>query len=780
MENKDNNNFGEPINNAANPDGKAGYRDQRLDNVSTKPLPSVPTTEREYSSGNPSPTEYGYEVQVVKEAVIGIRDSGPTSQLTTYPQLTTEDRLETGLGASVSLPDSELMVSLRRERSAKRPIPFAVLQGTNSLLPFGAAWSYATMASKDADVTAFNKVDLSILSRCSGRFRERAGIREVYAYKSFAEMKDSIISYRSRSIAYTNLPQDDMFLLEISREAALAQQALPLYAAKYARDYMSELTKRGLKFSPHMVSNLVDPEVNKCELILYSDLAGQKTFDPTLYMRLGVLTKLRESSAKVGPIGQFIQQDVVVTQLPHYVLRKVSQSGYFVTTADGAGRLGTAADSASYSLMDWVGLFLSGNRGRSKLLTSLTRAAQRVNDIINGYKIITGAIDTIEANRGAKFQTIGEFLPIKGKHHQEGNCFLDYLISGSQFSYFFKERFEHAPKVKAAEGVDGANNVLYDTNLATLTPALQQALTWSDAGSNSFQRPIGLYKGDDAWRTDEIAFIGIFRQITSNNEPKLSAGDAIGIALGFSFRSSAAAVSVGTDGCTADLTSGNIQRPANSVNWSAPDSAILKGESHVFVDAIYGDLYTPLLLMADTVGGVQAFNHVVINSPFYYVAGTDCSQLYTGPTEASSDYSWVPPICTQVACRADILSITQYNSQPVSMQAYTFSNAKASHNSAHASILFAYGQYLRVLNQLDLSEGGILTPASVAGQADFAVFNPQGYRGVEWYELSLTTVENTIVDAASGFTMTYKNNATIRADRDGGRSNQSSPPISIK
>lgn len=745
------------INNSTSVEGK--YNQTGGINVSQSALPSVPTTEYEYNAGNPAQAGLGYDVPLVKESIVGIRDSGPTLQLTDLPLLLTEDRNQTGSQRNVLVNDSHDLASVRVQ---KDPIPFCCMKGTNALIAFGASYTLYSRATNS--VTSLGaSTSLRQLGTFSGRFRSPASVREIYAYKSFGEMKDAIISYRSRSIAFTNLAQEDMFQLEIAREQILANAALIFFASKAARDYCAMLTRRGLKYNPALISNILDPEVNKMELVLFSDLAGQKTFDPTLYHRMGMFSRIHESSAKVGPIPQLILQDVIVPPLRGYNIQNVASSGYTINVPQLDGAMQAVAANHGISFLNVLSLYLGGLNTRQELLALLNNMAAFINNTINGLKIITGAIDTIEANRGAQFSYVGEYLPIQGKHHEQGNCFLDYIEEDPQFSYFFKERFEHAPQQAPGESTTGVNNWAWSTNLAS---GLADAFVAGDFNTQElFSRPAGLYKGDNAWQTDEIAYIGVFRPLTVSS----NAADIAMVALSAGVVGSASTIasSVGVRGADMNgagttfttTSAGVIEFSGNGQNISYT----------TYMDAIYGDMYSTFLGMR--VAGTLGL--VINNGPIVAVCGSNLLSSNTGSVTTASPVgtvSWVPPIGTYVLGGAfkDFFSGLGFSATAADTVAiyYSFGTLNLPNVENTYTYTVALLRLTRLFSNLDLTEPPLIRVDLTTGQVDPPAFVEQGYRGAYWYYITLSTVENTIIDAANAFTLTYKNNAQVRADRN--------------
>lgn len=749
-------------------------------NPTTKPLPNVPLVENDYTAGNASPASLSYEVSEVKE-VSDIPNPAPTLQLTDSPQLLDEEGTEINILYQGDPATSEYPYrNVRAKYGMNRPRPFSIMRGTNVLIPFGASYSATVTAAGGEGVTdpkpitTLNTLNLGELESFSGNFRSRASLRECRNYKAFGEMKDAIISYRSRSIAYTNLSQSDMFALEIQREAAMANAAMPLFAACAARSYLKMLTQRGYKFNSCITSLVTDPDVLKEEYLLYVNLKNMKTFDPTLWTRLGMLTKLHQGSMKNGLMPNLIIQDVVVTGLPKYkpnVSISATSGSYNIKIPDVFNYFDSNGIGNKISFARLVSMYLPWSRRgvtsyKDLLIKVLTKAQELANAIVNGMKIITGAIDVIEANRGAKFDTIDQYLPIKGVHLKDGSCVVDFEDDPPVFSYYYKERFEYAPVSYYGEDATGANTVLFTYNLAMIRyPAFVQISPFSKSYvPSTYLRPVGPHKGEEVWKTDEIAYIGVYK----HGDPS---DVATSMVLQYAFFGDLAPTTNSGPIFTNDPTFKN----QNFGPIQSTLNAKIGAGALVYEDVLYGDIYTPLLafpsqtdaysddevfptgygafFISDVVayaGSGLGTNFTYFPSPIPY-GYDDASEIFTGLTGLSVNSGGVGTNWTY--------SLMDFTTPNVAM---TIETVKY--------IEFVY-------NELDLAKGCVIYPTNkTVGVADTPIVWQSNYRGAYWLVMTATTLENMLITMGSDFYMTYKNNAEIRSEK-AGMGSQHKPPV---
>lgn len=731
----------------------------KTENPTTESLPVVPLVESEYKSGNPDAASLSYEVPEVAE-VSHIPNPGPTNQLTDQPQLLTIEASEANVsrneGRQVNI-NTTTVLNLANQYGGNRLRPFAVLRGTNILYPFGASYTALAASKSESTINAFGKFDVSEIEDMSGSFRSPASLREIWNFKAFGEMKDAIISYRSRSIAFTNLGQTDMFALEISREARLANCALIFYAKKAAKDYVRMLSDRGYKYDSSITSLIIDPDISKEEFLLYSQMSKQKTFDPTLFVRMGMLTRLHQGSKRNGLMPNLIIQDCVISDLPNY------QPSADITNTAGSYRVrvpifshaieqvGTT-DGNHFTFLELVGLYLPNNaaeasHNKAMLMTILSNLSSLANATVNSYKIITGAIDVIEANRGAKFETIDAFLPIKGVYHSEGNCFLDYIEDEPSFSYFFKERFEYAPLAFSSENSAGANKSMYNYNLVQFNGASAWETTpyFKIAGS-VMRRPIGLYHGEKAWQTDEIAFIGVFKQ----SDKGTGAIDLISYGLTTEFAGN------NGDPVSIDTTSTSNWNLNASPTSSDNDTASMLA----FEDTMYGDIYTPVLMVrgwdSEDPEGLWYSYGVIADIITFAASGYSL----TGSASVSYFTSFVPKDNAAMLIGTGV-NPTQWDARAGSF-VWVVMDRPVLNAAQQAQYVMAV---TNIYNELDLAKGCVLYSPSTAGVADIPVIMQVNYRGNYWLEMSLVTVENTLITMGAQFYMTYKNNAQVKGER---------------
>lgn len=736
-------------------------------NVSNQPMPNVPTMEVEYGGGQPHEAAFSVEYPTL-ETRGDIPNDGPTVQLTDYSQITDLERTVSIFYTDQTDPSQLSGITNNTNLfTANRPWPIMLHRGTNILVPFGASYLAATRGNQTVTKTeteTFNDAVEANYGPATGQFWSGFSLREVNNYKSFGEMKDAIDSYKGRPIAYTRLPQSDMFALEISREGRLAVAALPLFASKIAREYVRDLSEKGIKFNTDLNRNLVQPEVTSAEMLLYSALAAQKTFDDTLWTRLGDLCKLRTSCSKSGAFPTFIMQDVDVYCLEFYQISEKKNN--YKTDIPSVYRarnsaLITAIENPlnnvaanSLTLSQWVGLYLGGAKTTHILTNMLSQAKALVTATINGMKIVTGAIDMIEGNRGAAFHKVGEYLPIKGVHNVPGNCFLDYIIERPTFSYYYKERVEHSPTSIVGESPTGGNNYVWES---CITKGYASAFAKGNLGQRTglLRRPVGLYKGDKAWTTSEIISIGVYRRCASSVHSgvfllTVNGNDTLLNPKANIWRKTA--------------TSSQLIEAAANSSGTITYAVNLEISNAVWKDEVYGDMYTTVVwsLSSSSDPSTSAFGNVGYNSDVITFAGS----YGQSDSDAFGDLSWAPNLGVyEVSTVADVAGDSVNEVSNVAVEVVDLRSF--SEPVQLAGYLIGIND---MYTQLDISQGPLMGQGSAAGKTDIPIQFYTPYRGAFWMEIVLTTIENIVIAMSSSFTMTYKNNAEVRASKPAGSS----------
>lgn len=763
-------------------------------NVTQQPLPNVPTQEVEYGGGQTSDGRSITEYPMVKELTF-IENQGPTLQLTDISEAKTFTRdgsfgllgqkqaLSPSSNGNTLLDPGNMAASL----TDKTPVPTAFVRGTLFLSPFGLTAYMGYTGTPGRAVTAFGALTAldGVYARATGTLESNLTLVEVNNYKSFSEMKDAIISYRSRSIAFTNLDTIDMLLLEGAREARLGKAALALFAGLAAREYMRDATEKGIPFSTELTRNLTNPEVLNKEYQLYAAIANQKTFDNTFWKRLGVLTKLHVSSARNGVAPTIIAHDVDINIMNAY--KPSGKVGvYNVSVPNVQATLNSITDatgtSGHPSFQGWLTLYLGGSEALGALLAAYESAISLVNDTINSMKIITGAIDTIEANRGAKFNTIASFLPINGVHcdNNSGNAFLDYAVGKPVFSYFYKEKVEHAPQSMFGESASGGNNFQYNFNLSNL-PYLHINIPPRIAPTLSMRRPAGLYKGEEAWKIDELLFIGIFRPVEFSSV----------IAAGF------VANAIGSDSILAagnkvaapfrrfvagDYTVDNFGYSFGTfTDGSAAISAGANASAQpigLFSDRVYGDMYFDAVsiysLSNASAAGVRYLRREAYKQGDYIrLSGTYYQSGAAQSVMLNPGSGWLVPPTTSSG-NTTLIGGSMANTCAVSLEATWEGDDDA--ESTYDQLQGIATLYA----QMDITAGPLVPRASIAGTVEVPRKYYTPYRGAQWYEFSLVTVKAIIISMSQAFSMTYKNNAQVRASAHDNKTGSPNPQVNVK
>lgn len=776
----------------ANPALGDNYSMSTDTNVSRTPMPDVPTTEVEYGGGQPGPAELGVEVPSAP-GKDDIPNSGPTIQLTDYSAATDytydEGRITYIDEVNDSRPDDGSLFGFYVK---KRPIPFALLRGTTYLSPFGLVVSKCATIGQASPkyVSAFGQMGEygALYAQASGRLASAFNLREVNNYKSFSEMKDAIDSYKSRSIAFTNLEVMDMLQLECAREERLLCAALPLYASKMAKEYVRLLSEMGLSFNTDMASNLISAAVNNAEYLIYAALANQKTFDVTSWDRLNYLAKLRQSSQRVGVTPQFIMEDVDVSITSFYLPeKKIKVQNYTVsvpkvlklTSILSAGSNTSAANMGNHrSLMNWINLYLGGAESEPFLLAALDNALSLLNDTINGMKIITGAIDTIEGNRGASFAKVGEYLPIKGVHSVPGNAFLDYYIERPQFSYYYKERVEHAPSQVKGESPTGANNVIYTQSIVDGLGTAFSDLSSSEMARARIRRPVGLHKGEKSWTTGEIASIGIYRPVQGRSPTSMIAALVAAtwqpMAINGAGVNQAPTLTWWVGPGSPSLTTGGIEiGDENVIQFSGQFASASTAPYGFFIDQLYGDIYCDSIVspgFSKGQDGSYASDTLPVHTDIVVYAGN----FTRGQGVIQANPSWSPIFCAlgNLAPLDTLPELAASETRSVAFQGVNYNNASA--DDLVGALLAMNDAY----SQLDISQRAIITPGAKAGVLDIPFVYATPYRGAQWYEMTITTMASTLIHMSGAFAMTYLNNAAVRSSRSASRSE--SGPVSVR
>lgn len=608
--------------------------------------------------------------------------------------------------------------------------------GTNVLIPFGASEFKRLVSLQFADGDQLPTGGPSEEEKWSaieekmdvlkGSINTRGSFRELRNWKRLSTLKEDVITYFNRSIPFTDLSTARRFAIELCYASDLGMLHVQFNAFASVLGYYKFLNKHNLGFKARRyLKNLLSPEVTSTYTQLYDAIAKLPVVDPTLHERINHLAALHTSRKKSGMWPCILLQDVVVD--PLWRLRGLdvkSSAAYRCTTA--------ATESDIVATTQIFPTFLQGmavvearaggtepnpNYDEKTLLQWLNNLLGFAQSIPSRYSMLLGAMKQLTLKGAVKYPMLQEYLPVKSV----SNTCIEFATMYPGFNAYYKERFEYRP-MKVAYETDGTtgNNRSMHFNLADLPSAVADAISQRTA---TFARPVGPYHGADSWRMDELADIGLFKEVTQNTDLPFRR---------WAFAMSKTTQSGGSVVDNAPGTPGQKELMGMEVETNVYSSC-------GWVDALYGDEY---LQFGINLPALSSGNPTIDFGEHIALIGGADSKGKSDDVEISPDAPYLTLLYSPSMSLGDVGSKTSQPTRCIANGA-SFSDLETdAFASARITQFMAY-----LANQEDCTRFvGYVNP--MTGKRERVLYVDTGYCQTQWLTISVDVL-NSVLYAAS-------------------------------